>query len=81
MIVRWLIERFTGHTHAWRYEAPQVTGPGRVYGPWIHCPTCGAVRAALDEPPANHPESMAPLPPKQEKQLAALEALLAKEAA
>lgn len=80
-IFRRIRHAITGE-HTWRYEPAQaVLSNGRVYGPWFHCPICGATRKALDEPPADHPDSMAPLPPEQEKQLAALEAALAKGAA
>lgn len=72
-LLRRLIHAVTGR-HYWQYESAEVVGSGRVYGPWIRCTVCSTTQKALDEPPADHPDSMtAELPPEQEEWLAAVD--------
>ncbi|TYK45118.1 hypothetical protein [Actinomadura decatromicini] len=80
-ILRRLIHALTGR-HPWQIQPADRDITGRVLGPWRYCPICGTTVVLLNEPPADHPESMtAELPPEQEEWLAAVDReLWAKEA-
>lgn len=71
-----LIHAVTGR-HFWAIQEADTTVTGQRIGPWRYCRVCNETIPLLNEPPADHPDCMAPLPPEQEKQLAALEAVLA----
>jgi hypothetical protein len=79
-VLRRLVHAVTGQ-HFWAIHEADTTVTGQTIGPWRYCQVCSETIPLLNEPTANHPDSMAPLPPEQEKQLAALEALLARETA
>ena len=78
--LRRLIHAVTGR-HFWAIQEADTTITGQRIGPWRYCRVCNETIPLLNEPPADHPESMSRLSPEQEKVLAALEAVYAREAA